>query len=305
MSPIHRAGRCAILGATNVGKSTLLNALLGQKVAIVSPVVQTTRKRILGVLHHAGSQIVLVDTPGLHRHRGALNKRLMQATMRTLDGVDAVLLMLDASRKRGFFDQHAAKLLPRIKEAGLSCIVALNKIDRVKKPSLLPMLQQLAGEHDFTAMVPVSAAKGDGLGELLDEIAAVMPEGDPLYDPEVFTDQTERDICCELVREKANFRLHDELPHSIAVTIEDFDESRRSDDGGLVSIDAVIWIERESQKAIVIGQGGSMIKAIGSAARPEMEDLLGCKVMLRLKVKVAPSWSDDPSALNRLGIGGE
>ena len=301
---IKFAGRVAILGATNAGKSTLLNALLGQKVAIVTPVKQTTRKRILGVVERGESQIVLVDTPGLHQHRGALNKRLMQLALRTLDSVDAVVLVVDVSRKAGFWDTHAAKVLSRVKELGLPCVLCLNKIDRVSKPALLPMLQEAASRHDFADIIPLSARQADGVDLVLNTLAQHMPESEALFPPGVFTDQNERDICAELIREKANFKLHQELPHSLAVSISDFDESRRDLEkgGGLVTIEAVLLVEREGQKPIVVGRGGQMIKAIGSDARLEMETLLDAKVMLKLDVKVANNWSDDEQALRRLGI---
>ena len=301
---IERAGRVAILGATNAGKSTLLNAVLGQKVAIVTPVKQTTRKRILGVVQRNSSQIVLVDTPGLHQHRGTMNKRLMQLALRTMDSVDAVVLVVDVSRKAGFWDSHAAKVLARVKELELPCVLCLNKIDKLSKPALLPMLQKANELHDFADIIPVSARQADGADLVLDALAAHMPESEPLFAPGVFTDQSERDICAELIREKANFKLHQEIPHSIAVSINNFDESRRDleNGGGLVTIEAVLLVEREGQKPIVVGKGGQMIRAIGTDARMDMESLLDAKVMLKLDVKVSSNWSDDARALRRLGI---
>lgn len=301
---LTRAGRVAILGATNAGKSTLLNAILGQKIAIVTPVVQTTRKRILGVVERGDGQIVLVDTPGLHQHRGVMNKRLMQLALRTLDSVDAVVLLVDVTRKAGFWDPQAAKIAERAKELALPIVLCLNKIDKLAKPALLPMLQKAVELHDFADIIPISARKVDGIELILDKLLSLMPKGEPTFAPGVFTDQNERDICAELIREKANFKLRQELPHSLAVSIESFDESRRDleNGGGLVSVDAVLWVEREGQKPIVVGRGGQMIKAIGIDARQDMEALLDAKVMLRLDVKVAENWSEDAHALSKLGI---
>lgn len=303
MTEITRAGRCAILGATNVGKSTFLNAAVGTKLAIVSPVVQTTRRRILGVVERGEVQVAFVDTPGLNQHRGELNRRLVQAAMRSLDDVDVVLLLLDASRKGGPLDPEAKRLLEAITRSGLPCVLGLNKIDRVGKPTLLPMLAQLQTLHPFAAMVPISAQGDDGVSAVIDEVARLMPEGPRLYDPEQYTDQTERSLSAEIVREKALRHLRKELPHSLAVTVEDFDESRREpDDGGRVAIEAVLWVERDGQKAIAIGAGGSMIKAIGTEARLELESVLDAKVVLKLDVRVARNWSEDPQAMRDLGV---
>jgi GTP-binding protein Era len=302
MSDIARAGACAILGASNVGKSTFLNAVMGQKLAITSPVRQTTRNRIRCVLQRGRSQIVLVDTPGLHQHRGRLNRRMMRAALTVLDDVDAVLLVVDASRRRGFLDIEAERALPRLAERQLPCVLALNKIDKLKKPALLPMLEQAAALHPFAAIVPISAQTGDGTDAVLDEIAACLPEGAPLFAEGDFTDQTERQLCAELVREQLLLRLREELPHSVTVTIETFDESQREEPRRLVEIEATIWVEREAQKPIVIGAGGQMIKKIGAAARREIEPLLDAQVMLRLHVAVAQGWTDDPNALERFGL---
>ncbi|MFH1807369.1 MAG: GTPase Era [Pseudomonadota bacterium] len=303
MTDVTRAGRCAILGATNVGKSTLLNAIVGTKIAIVSSTVQTTRRRILGVVERAESQIAFVDTPGLHRHRGELNRRLVQAAMRSIDNVDAVVLVLDATRRGGPLDPEARRLLEAIQKSALPCVLVLNKIDRMAKPELLPMLAALQPVHDFAAMIPVSAQGNDGVDALVDEVARLMPLGPRLYDPDQYTDQTERSLAAEIIREKAMRHLRKELPHSLAVTVEDFDESRRSpDDGGRVVIEAVVWVERDGQKAIAIGAGGSMVKAIGTDARIEIESMLEAKLVLKLDVRVARNWSEDPQAMQSMGV---
>lgn len=303
MPEITHAGNCAILGATNTGKSTFLNAALGQKIAIATPIVQTTRQRIIGVLLHNTVQVALVDTPGLHRHKGALNRRLMQKTLQTLSAVDAVALLVDVSKRGNFFDAEADKILKQIRKRELPCVLVLNKIDRIKKPALLPMLARSQEIYDFAAVVPISASKNDGVQQVIEEIAALMPEGDPLYDKDIFTDQTEREICSELIREQLIIQTRQEIPHSVVVSIDQFDESRRSGKRPIIDIAAKVWVERDSQKAIVIGAGGRCIKAVGVSSRKEMERMLDSQVMLRLEVEVAANWSEDPKKLDRFGLG--
>lgn len=304
MSATTRAGSCAIVGAANVGKSTFLNAVVGQKVAIVSPVPQTTRRRILGVVQRGDAEISLLDTPGLHRRRGQLNQRLMRAASAALRDVDAVILMVDASRRGDWLDPETEHILKPIAASGRPCVLVLNKIDKIAKPRLLPMIEAASRRHPFCALVPISAQHGDGIELVLDAVAALMPEGAPLHEAGTFTDQTERDLCSELIREQVLRQTRQEIPHCAAVTIEHFDESRRTGDRPLVEIEATIWVERDGQKAIAIGAGGSMIKAIGSAARAAMEPMLEAKVMLRLAVEVAPGWTDDARALDRFGLRG-
>ncbi|MBN2361537.1 MAG: GTPase Era [Deltaproteobacteria bacterium] len=302
MSAIARAGTCAIVGAANVGKSTFLNAVVGQKVAIASPVPQTTRRRILGLVRRGDTEIALLDTPGLHRHRGRLNQRLMRVARATLSGADAVILMVDASRRGGWLDPETDRILRPIAASARPCLLVLNKIDLIAKPRLLPMLAAAGQRHAFAALVPISARQRDGVDRVLDAVAELMPAGGSLYGPDAFTDQSERDLCAELIREQVLRRTRQEIPHSAAVTIERFDESRRTGDRPLVEIEATIWVEREGQKAIAIGAGGNLVKAIGSSARTEIERLLESRVMLRLEVEVASGWTDDPAALDRLGL---
>jgi len=302
MSAAARAGTCAILGAANVGKSTFLNAVVGQKVAIVSPVPQTTRRRILGVVQRADCEISLLDTPGLHRRRGRLNQRLMRAASAALRDVDAVILMVDASRRAGWLDPETEHILRPIAGSKRPCVLVLNKIDKIAKSRLLPMLEEASKRHPFSALIPISAQRGDGVDLVLDTVAALMPEGAPLHEAGTFTDQTERDLCSELIREQVLRQTRQEIPHCTAVTIEQFDESRRTGDRPLVEIEATIWVERDGQKAIAIGAGGQMVKAIGSAARKQIEQMLEARVMLRLAVEVAAGWTDDPRALDRFGL---
>lgn len=290
--PFH-SGFVSLIGRPNAGKSTLLNALVGQKVAIVADKPQTTRTAIQGVRTLPGAQIVFADTPGIHKADTAINKRLMEAVRASLDERDLLVFVADAARHFGEDDRRAVDLA---RKGGVPVLLAVNKIDLVKeKAKLLPVIEQYKEIFDFAAYLPVSAARGQGLQELLDAIVERLPEG-PAYFPEDYvTDQPERFLASELVREKALLATREEVPHSIAVAIDRWDETPR-----ITRIYATIRVERDGQKAIVIGAGGAMLKRIGTLARQEMERLFGRKIYLELFVRVEPNWRTNPVFLKAL-----
>jgi GTP-binding protein Era len=292
-----RSGYVAIVGRPNAGKSTLLNRIVGEKIAIVSDKPQTTRTRILGAKNYPGGQIVFVDTPGIHRPLHRMNVRMVDAAVGALGDVDAVVLVHDASSKPGHGDEYVSKLL---KKVDVPIVLALNKIDRIRKSSLLPMIETLQAWSKFDEIVPVSAETGDGVESLERVLLAAMPEGDALFPEDFLTDQPERALVAETVREKVLQHTRDELPFSTAVVIDQFDEPARP--GGLMRVFCTIFVESESQKPIVIGRAGSMIKKIGTEARKDIERFFDCKVFLDLRVKVKPDWRDDEKVLDSLGL---
>jgi len=294
-----RAGQIAIIGRPNVGKSTLVNALVGSKVSIVSNRPQTTRHRLLGIATFAHGQLVLVDTPGLHReHKGTMQRMLNRAARGALDGVDAALLVVEARRWEAE-DQDA---LAALAESALPVVLAVNQVDRSKdKAALLPYLQHMAQQHPFAAIHPVSALKRTGLAALVKSLLALVPEGPALYAEDDITDKSQRFLAAERVREQLMRQLGKELPYATTVEIESFIEDIASRGEPLLRIGAVIWVERDSQKAIVIGAGGARLKAIGQKAREQMERLFGAKVFLQTWVRVRAGWSDDEAALRALG----
>jgi GTP-binding protein Era len=287
-----------IIGRPNVGKSSLLNALVGQKVSIVSHKPQTTRHRIQGVMHLEQGQIVFVDTPGLHRKAPrALNHAMNAAAAGAIHDVDLVLFVIEAGR---FTDEDRA-VLQRIEGLKTPVGLVVNKIDRVKeKEKLLPELQKLGALRDFAFVIPLSALKKSNLDPLVSEILSRLPEGDPLYPEDMVTGNDAGFTVAEMVREKLIRSLHQELPYTSTVEIESYQR-----EGNLDRIHAVIWVEREGQKKIVIGEGGAQLKQIGTAARRELEHMLGRKIFLQLWCKVRENWSDDPKALKRFGLSGE
>jgi len=301
-----RAGFVAILGRPNVGKSTLLNQLLGEHVAIVTARPQTTRTRILGVVNGVGFQLALFDTPGLHKAKGTLNKRMVNTALGTLSEVDVALVLVEAGTGPGGrveVGETAHWIAGEVKRSGKPAVLGVNKMDRAPRESLLPVIEAYRTLHDWVDVVPFSALTGENVDRLTLALASHLPPSEaPLFPPDVMTDQAERIIAAEYVREQVMALTRDELPYAAAVEIEEFDESERRDDGGLVRIGALIWVERSSQKAIVIGKGGSMLKLVGTRARQRMERLLGAKVFLRLTVKVEEKWSERLEALRRLGI---
>jgi GTP-binding protein Era len=301
-----RAGSVAIVGRPNVGKSTLLNRILGEHVAIVTPRPQTTRTRILGVWNGKGAQLALFDTPGLHRAKGALNRRMVEVALSTLKAVDAVLMLVEAGTGPGGrveVGEATRWAIEEVARSGRPAILGVNKMDRAPRPTLLPVIDAYRGLHAWEEIVPFSALTGENVDALLDALVTHAPEADaPLFPPDVLTDQAERQLAAEYVREQVMLHTREEIPYAAAVEVEAFDESARREGGGLVRIAALISVERDSQKAIVIGKRGTMLKRIGTRARERLEALLGCKVFLALEVKVDERWSERASSLDRLGI---
>lgn len=289
-----RSGFVALVGRPNVGKSTLLNALIGQKVSIVTRKPQTTRHRILGVHNRDDAQIVYVDTPGLHRaERTAMNRYLNRAASHALRDVDAAVLVVVAQR----WTDEDEMAVERLAGVEAPVLLAVNKVDRVRdKQQLLPFIDEIGRRRPFAAVVPVSALRRVNLPALEQEIASVLPAGEPLFPSDQVTDRSERFMAAELVREQLMRVLGEELPYATTVEIEAFEE-----EGRLRRVAAVVWVERQGQKKIVIGQGGSRLKRIGTDAREEMERVLDVRVYLQLWVKVREGWSDDERALRSLG----
>jgi GTP-binding protein Era len=293
-----RSGLVAILGRPNVGKSTLLNVLLGTKLAAVSPKPQTSRQRLLGVLHGEGFQIGLLDTPGwpANPRVDELGQRMMREVREALDAADLVLLMAVPPKPPGEVEKQ---LVQEIAERKLPALAVINKIDTVQKAALLPVMAAYNETGAFREIVPVSVLREDGLGLLLQRVIANLPEREPLFPPDQLTDRTERYLVSEIIREKVFALYGEEVPYSTAVRIETFrDESEEH--GGKGYIDATIFVERPSQKAILVGKGGAALKEVGVAARPEIEELLGRPVFLQLWVKTQPHWRQDPRFLRSL-----
>ena len=298
--PNHRAGFAAIVGRPNVGKSTLLNRLVGQKLAIVSPKPQTTRGRILGVITRQDAQVALLDTPGLHVAKGGLNARMIRLALRTLADADLALFLIEAGPPA--IDAATRKALDQVKAANKPTLLVINKIDAVPRIQLLPLIDRWKELHPWTDVYPLSALKGENVEGFVDALIAHLPEAPPMFPPEQWTDMQERDLCSELIREQLLRHTGQEVPYSAAVLIELFDESEReTGPRGLVRIAASVLVERDSQKAIVIGKGGARLKEIGSDARREMERLLGAKVFLQLHVRVEPGWTRTTKGLRRAG----
>jgi GTPase len=290
------AGTVVILGRPNVGKSTLLNRLVGEKLAIVTPKPQTTRNRIVGVWNGPAGQIVFVDTPGVHGSKKELNRYMVREAMGAILEVDAALLVVESSDTRP--GDAEMEILRGLAAARRPVVLAVNKVDQTKdKPQLLPRLAAWEKEADFGAIVPVSALKGINMEPLLRELCKLLPAGEPLYPPDTLTDRTERFLAAELVREQLFVRLRQEIPYAVAVVIESWQER----EGGDVVIEADIVVERDNQKAIVVGKGGTMIRDIGTSARAEITSLLQRPAHLKLTVRVEPDWTTSPAALARLG----
>ena len=292
-----KSGLVALVGRPNVGKSTLLNALLGQKLAIVSDKPQTTRSAVRGVLHRPEGQIVLVDTPGLHRPRTLLGQRLNDLVRGTLAEVDLVLQLVDAAAGVGAGDRFLAAELAKVATPRF-CVV--NKLDAASRAKAVAALQAAAALGDYAEVVPVSARTGEQLELLVELILRHLPEGRPLYPEGHTSDEPEQHLVAELIREKALAVVRDELPHSVAVLVEEMGPDPERDD--LLVIRAFLFVERASQKPIVLGKGGTVLRDIGTRAREELEALFGTKIYLDLRVKVAKEWQRDPRQLSRLGF---
>ncbi|HEY5804401.1 MAG TPA: GTPase Era [Lysobacter sp.] len=293
-TPTHRAGHVAVIGRPNVGKSTLVNALVGAKVSITSSRPQTTRHQLLGIATFPEGQLLLVDTPGIHREqKRAMNRWMNRAARGALEGVDTALLVVRA----GQWDDEDSLAFDALKKAGMPVVLVVNQVDRMKdKAALLPYLAKVTDGRDFAGVHPISALKRSGLEALVKTILAQLPEQAALYGEDEITDKSQRFLAGEMVREQLMRQLGEELPYATTVEIEKFEV-----DGNLLRISAVIWVERDGQKAIVIGKGGERLREIGARARQQMERLFDSKVFLETWVRVREGWSDDEAALRAFG----
>jgi GTP-binding protein Era len=293
--PVFRSGFVAIIGRPNVGKSTLLNAILGQKIAITSNKPQTTRNRILGISNQPHGQILFLDTPGIHRGEGKLNRYMVEQATSACAEVDLVLFLVEADDRPGGGDDYVLELLAR---GSAPVLLVINKMDKVPRERLLPLIAAYAGRFPFREIVPVSALTGEGVQELVDVVQTHLPEGPRYYPEEMVTDLPERFIVAEMVREQVLRQTRDEVPYGVAVTVDTFQERPERE---LVVIQATVRVERDSHKRIVVGKGGERIKAIGRAARLEIERLLACRVFLELFVRVDPRWTESERLLREFG----
>ena len=295
-----KSGLVAIVGPPNAGKSTLMNKLLGQKISIVTPKPQTTRNRIAGILNSTDYQIVFLDTPGLHKSRDPLNIEMVRVAMDSLLDVDIVIFLVDVSLPlpEKIKKEKQQEVLSYMEKIQCPAVMVLNKIDLVEREKLLPMIQTYSGLYPFRAVVPLSALEGDGTDSLLTEIVTLLPAGPRYFPEDIPTDASERFLCGEIIREKVFLLTSQEIPYSTAVLIDSFKEEKNR----LITIHASIVLEKNSQKGIVIGKGGKKLKAIGIAARKDIETLLGEKVLLKLWVKVKKNWSQDGQFLKELGF---
>jgi GTP-binding protein Era len=290
-----KSGFISLIGRPNVGKSTLLNLLLGEKIAIISDKPQTTRNRILGIKNHPGGQIILLDTPGIHRARSGLNQSMVKVALATYKEVDGVCFMIEADDPDNDENHFILETLNKVEKP---VFLVINKIDLIPKGGLLPIMERYSRLRPFAQIIPISALLGDGAEVLLGELLKVLPEGPKLFPEDMITDLPERFLAAELIREKVFQLTRAEIPHATAVAVEDFKEREGKN---LIVIEATIQVERESQKRILIGGNGQMLKEIGRLARQEIEALLGAKVYLELWVKVEKNWREDHRALRRLG----
>ena len=293
---VHRAGFVTIVGQTNAGKSTLLNRLVGQKVAIVTPRAQTTRRRIVGIRHDPDAHIILIDTPGLHEGRSALNRQMVETARRCIAEGEVIVAVVPGNTRLGAADRA---MLAELAGLGRPIVIALNKIDLGTRERMMPLVQEIHTLIPAAEIVPISALKGDNLDELLRVIKPLLPESPPLMPGDEYTDQTERMIAAEIVREKIFLAMRQEIPFSTAVEVEQFTEEPERK---LVRISALIIVEREAHKGMIIGAGGRQLKEIGTAARLELEEILGRRVFLETHVKVERGWTGDPRRLKEMGL---
>ena len=292
---IFKSGFVSIIGRSNVGKSTLLNKLIGEKISIVSDKPQTTRNKILGVKNFPGIQVVFIDTPGIHKPRHKLNEYMVNTALSTLDEVDIIFFMVEAGELAGPGDRYIMGLLDKITKP---VFLLINKIDIVQKDTLLPQIDEYRGLYKFEEIFPISALCGDNLDKLNESLKKYLYEGPQYFPEDIVTDQPVRFIASEIIREKIYQFTYHEIPYSIAVGIEDFQEA---EDKNLILIRAIIYVERDSQKGIIIGKGGAMLKKVGQLAREELEAIMGIKVFLELWVKVKDKWQSDDTVLKILG----
>ncbi|MBI1912530.1 MAG: GTPase Era [Deltaproteobacteria bacterium] len=288
-----KSGFISIIGRPNVGKSTLLNAFLGEKISIVSEKPQTTRNVIRGVKNLPESQIVFIDTPGIHKGKGLLNEFMVKEALTAIHDVDGILYLIEADKPRSDDDAFIIKGLKTVK---CPVILGINKVDKVDKRNILPIIEEYSKMFPFKEIIPISALNGDGLDLLSEKLSGLLPEGPKYFPDDIVTDQPERFIAAEIVREKIFRFTKEEVPYSVAVVIDKFEEKK-----DLISISATINVERDSQKGIIIGKGGSMLKRIGTAARQDLEKLLGSRVFLELFVRVQKEWTKKPGALKEFG----
>ena len=291
---IKKSGMISIVGRPNVGKSTLTNALVGEKIAIVSNKPQTTRNRICAVVNKNSCQYVFLDTPGLHKARTKLGDYMVNVVKQSVADVDAILLLVEPIPHIG---GPEAELIARIKQLGVPSVLVINKIDTVEKAELLAVMQTYGQAHDFSAILPISAKNGEGVDELLDMLAEFLPEGPQLFPEDMVTDQPERQVCAEIIREKLLLCLDKEIPHGTAVEVTRFSER----DNEIIDLDATIYCEKASHKGIIIGKGGAMLKKISSLARSDMERFLDAKVFLQTWVKVKENWRDNLNLIHNFG----
>ena len=291
---IKKAAMITLAGRPNVGKSTLINALVGEKISIVTPKPQTTRNRIFGVAERGETQLVFVDTPGFHRARTKLGDYMVKVAGESIEDVDAVCLVVEPKANVG---QQESALIAKIKASDVPAVLVINKVDTVQKDHILPVIAAYSQAFDFQAIVPISARTGDGVEELAQELCRFAKEGEQLFPEDMITDQPERQMCAEIIREKLLMSLDREIPHGVAVEIGRF--VPRED--GVTEIDATIYCEKESHKGIIIGKSGEMLKTVGQKARKDMEELLGCHVHLTTWVRVSKNWRDSGANLKTLG----
>ena len=291
---IKKSGMISIVGRPNVGKSTLTNALVGEKIAIVSNKPQTTRNRISAVVNRGDCQYVFLDTPGLHKARTRLGDYMVKVVKESVADVDAILLLVEPIPHIG---GPEAELIARIKQLGVPSILVINKMDTVEKEALLAVMQTYGQANDFNAILPISAKQNEGVDELLDLLAEFLPEGPQLFPDDMVTDQPERQVCAEIIREKLLLCLDKEIPHGTAVEITRFSE--RED--GVIELDATIYCEKASHKGIIIGKGGAMLKKISTLARTDIEAFMGTKVFLQTWVKVKEGWRDNLNLIHNFG----
>jgi GTP-binding protein Era len=291
-----RAGFVAVVGRPNVGKSTFVNHLVGQKVAIVSAKPQTTRNRILAVVNRPGGQIVLFDTPGIHKPQHRMNERMVDVALRSVTQVEVILWLVDVTERPGPGERA---VLQAVQKARRPVVLGLNKIDKIPKPQILPAIDAYRQLMEFTALIPLSALRGENVDVLADELMRLLPESEPLYPEDFLTDQPERFFVAEMVREKILHHTREEIPYTTGVVIESWKEEE-----GLLRIQAQIIVDKDSQKGILIGRGGAMLKTIGTEARQDIEAFLGTKIFLGLFVKVREGWREDPRILEEMGLGG-
>lgn len=294
MTELKRCGMITIVGRPNVGKSTLTNTLVGEKVAIVTAKPQTTRNRICGIINRGDCQYVFLDTPGLHKSRSRLGDYMVNVARQSVSGVDAVLLLVEPIANIGAPERE---LLERIGQMKLPALLVINKIDTVRKEELLSVMQLYGAAYPFKAIVPVSAKTGEGVDELFTLLREFLPEGPPLFPEDMVTDQPERQMCAEIIREKLLLCLSQEIPHGTAVEVTKFSER----DNGIIDLHATIYCEKESHKSIIIGKGGAMLKKISTQARLDIEEFMGTKVYLELWLKVKERWRDNIGQIRNFG----